>query len=46
MEERVKQLEEQVHFLVELLDERQLEEYICFLNSHKENGKDNKHEER
>lgn len=44
MEERVKQLEEQVHFLVELLDERQLEEYICFLNSHKDDGKNNKEE--
>lgn len=42
MEELVKQLEEQVHFLVELLDERQLEEYICFLNTHKDDDKDNK----
>ena len=46
MEERVKQFEEQVYFLVELLDERQLEEYICFLNSHKYDGKDRKQEER
>ena len=30
MKDKVKQLEEQVNFLVELLDERQLEEFTCF----------------
>ena len=30
MKDKVKQLEEQVSFLVELLTERQLEEFTCF----------------
>ena len=30
MKDKVKQLEEQVSFLVGLLDERQLEEFTCF----------------
>ena len=47
MKDKIKQLEEQVSFLVELLDERQLEEVTCFL--HKQENKtgeenDNKEE--
>ena len=46
MEELVKQLEEQVHFLVELLDERQLEEFTCFLhNKENNNGEENNNKE-
>lgn len=47
MRSKVKQLEEQVGFLVELLNERQLEEFTCFLhNQENKNGKeiDNKEE--
>ena len=32
----IKQLTEQIHFLVELLTEKQLEEYLLFLESNKE----------
>lgn len=46
MKDKVKQLEEQVSFLVELLDERQLEEFTFFLhNKENKNGKENNKEE-
>ena len=41
-----KQLEEQVSFLVELLDERQLEEFTCFLHKKEtKNGEENNNKE-
>ena len=46
MKDKVKQLEEQVSFLVGLLDERQLEEFTCFLhNQENKNGEENNKEE-
>ena len=46
MKDKVKQLEEQVSFLVELLDERQLEEFTCFLHKQENNnGEENDKEE-
>lgn len=46
MKDKVKQLEEQVSFLVELLDERQLEEFTSFLHQQEnKNGKENNKEE-
>ena len=45
MKDKVKQLEEQVSFLVGLLDERQLEEFICFLHKQINNGKENDNKE-
>lgn len=46
MKDKVKQLEEQVSFLVELLNEIQLEEFICFLhNQENQNGENNNKEE-
>ena len=39
-------LEEQVNFLVGLLDERQLEEFTCFLhNQENKNGEENNNKE-
>ena len=39
-------LEEQVSFLVELLNERQLEEFTCFLhNQENKNGEENNNKE-
>lgn len=34
----IKQLTEQIHFLVELLTEKQLEEYLLFLESKEKDG--------
>ena len=46
MIDKVKQLEEQVSFLVELLNERQLEEFTCFRhNQEHQNGKENDNKE-
>ena len=46
MKDKVKQLEEQVSFLVGLLDERQLEEFTFFLHKQEnKNGKENNKEE-
>ena len=46
MKDKVKQLEEQVSFLVGLLDERQLEEFTCFLNKQENNnGEENDNKE-
>lgn len=46
MKDKVKQLEEQVSFLVELLDERQLEEFTCFLHKQEnKNGEENDNKE-
>lgn len=46
MKDKVKQLEEQVSFLVELLTERQLEEFTCFLhNQENKNGEENNNKE-
>ena len=46
MKDKIKQLEEQVSFLVELLDERQLEEFTCFLHKQEnKNGEENNKEE-
>ena len=45
MKDKVK-LEEQVSFLVELLDERQLEEFTCFLHKQEnKNGEENDNKE-
>ena len=45
MKDKVK-LEEQVSFLVGLLDERQLEEFTCFLhNQENKNGEENNNKE-
>ena len=46
MKYKIKQLEEQVSFLVGLLDERQLEEFTCFLhNKENNNGEENNNKE-
>lgn len=46
MKDKVKQLEEQVSFLVELLDERQLEEFTFFLHKKEtKNGEENNNKE-
>ena len=46
MKDKIKQLEEQVSFLVGLLDERQLEEFTYFLhNQENKNGEENNKEE-
>lgn len=46
MKDKVKQLEEQVSLLVELLDERQLEEFTCFLHKQEnKNGEENDNKE-
>ena len=46
MKDTFKQLEEQVSFLVGLLDERQLEEFTYFLhNQENKNGEENNKEE-
>ena len=46
MKDKIKQLEEQVNFLVELLDERQLEEFTCFLHKQEnKNGEENDNKE-
>lgn len=46
MKYKIKQLEEQVSFLVELLDERQLEEFTCFLHKQEnKNGEENNNKE-
>ena len=46
MIDKVKQLEEQVSFLVELLNERQLEEFTCFLQKKEtKNGEENNNKE-
>ena len=46
MIDKVKQLEEQVSFLVELLNERQLEEFTCFLHKQEnKNGEENNNKE-
>ena len=46
MKDKVKQLEEQVSFLVGLLDERQLEEFTCFLHKQEnKNGEENTNQE-
>ena len=46
MKDKVKQLEEQVSFLVGLLDERQLEEFTFFLHKQEnKNGEENNKEE-
>ena len=45
MKDKVK-LEEQVSFLVGLLDERQLEKFTCFLhNQENKNGEENNNKE-
>ena len=46
MKDKIKQLEEQVSFLVGLLDERQLEEFTYFLyNQENKNGEENNNKE-
>ena len=46
MKDKIKQLEEQVSFLVELLDERPLEEFTCFLHKQEnKNGEENDNKE-
>ena len=46
MKDKIKQLEEQVSFLVELLDERQLEKFTCFLHKQENNnGEENDNKE-
>ena len=45
MKYKIKQLEEQVSFLVGLLDERQLEEFTYFLHKQVNNGKENNNKE-
>lgn len=46
MKYKIKQLEEQVSFLVELLDERQLEEFTFFLHKQEnKNGEENNNKE-
>ena len=46
MKDKVKQLEEQVSFLVGLLDERQLEGFTCFLHKKEnKNGEENNDKE-
>ena len=46
MKDKVKQLEEQVSFLVGLLDERQLEKFTCFLHKQvNNNGKEKNNKE-
>ena len=46
MKYKIKQLEEQVSFLVGLLDERQLEEFTFFLhNQENNNGEENNNKE-
>ena len=46
MKDKIKQLEEQVSFLVGLLDERQLEDFTCFLhNQENKNGEENNNKE-
>ena len=46
MKDKIKQLEEQVSFLVELLGERQLEEFTCFLHKQEnKNGEENDNKE-
>ena len=46
MKDKIKQLEEQVSFLIGLLDERQLEEFTFFLHKQEnKNGKENNKEE-
>lgn len=46
MKDKVKQLEEQVSFLVGLLDKRQLEEFTYFLHKKEtKNGEENNNKE-
>ena len=46
MKDKIKQLEEQVSFLVGLLTERQLEEFTCFLHKQEnKNGEENDNKE-
>lgn len=46
MKDKIKQLEEQVSFLVGLLDERQLEEFTYFLHKKEtKNGEENNNKE-
>ena len=46
MKDKIKQLEEQVSFLVGLLDERQLEEFTFFLHKQEnKNGEENNNKE-